>query len=172
MAYRPEAKDFFSQNDHGENDTPSKDQDTNIPHDIDDDSYLSLSDTLLNDNASIQSEPSLLLNTTYDNHSEIYSLAPEDTSEETIHDDTDDDENCTIFSHFTSTTNTSETSDTATVLGDKLPKSFLQLSGISVANFNMRCNFRVEKALSIMIHYELETPALLYQFSAASQKPS
>ncbi len=39
--------------------------------------------------------------------------------------------------------------------GDKIPKSFLQLQGISVANFNMACNFHIFTALHIMAQYKL-----------------
>jgi hypothetical protein len=38
---------------------------------------------------------------------------------------------------------------------DLLPKTFLQLKGISVANYNMGCNFNISAALHIMVHYEL-----------------
>jgi hypothetical protein len=38
---------------------------------------------------------------------------------------------------------------------DLLPKTFLQLKDISVANYNMGCNFNISAALHIMVHYEL-----------------
>jgi hypothetical protein len=38
---------------------------------------------------------------------------------------------------------------------DPLPKTFLQLKGISVANYNMACNFNVDAALKIMATYKL-----------------
>jgi hypothetical protein len=41
-----------------------------------------------------------------------------------------------------------------------LPKSFLQLKGITVGNFNMGCNFRIDNAIIIMIHYKLDILAI------------
>jgi len=38
---------------------------------------------------------------------------------------------------------------------DNLPKSFLALKGISVANFNMGCNFQVTAALQLTVRYEI-----------------
>jgi hypothetical protein len=38
---------------------------------------------------------------------------------------------------------------------DPLPKTFLQLKGISVANYNMGCNFSIAAALRLMIAYGL-----------------
>ena len=43
---------------------------------------------------------------------------------------------------------------------DLLPKTFLQLKGISVANYNMGCNFNISAALHIMVHYELSIFAI------------
>jgi hypothetical protein len=54
------------------------------------------------------------------------------------------------------TTNASETSNN----GDSLPKNFLQLKGISIANCNMGCNFNIASALWIMIQYELSILAI------------
>jgi hypothetical protein len=41
------------------------------------------------------------------------------------------------------------------VNGDNIPKSFLQLQGITIGNYNMACNFHVSAALKIMAHYKL-----------------
>jgi len=38
--------------------------------------------------------------------------------------------------------------------GDNVPKTFLQLKGISIANYNMGCNFNIAMAIS-MIQYDL-----------------
>jgi len=46
------------------------------------------------------------------------------------------------------------------MLGDTLPKSFLQLRGISVANFNMGCNFSVAVAIRMMIQCKLSILAI------------
>jgi len=45
--------------------------------------------------------------------------------------------------------------DSAMNIGDNLPKTFLELSGISVANFNTGCNFQIDAAITLMIHYDL-----------------
>jgi hypothetical protein len=39
--------------------------------------------------------------------------------------------------------------------GDLLPKTFLQLRGIAVANYNMGCNINIAAAIRIMVQYEL-----------------
>jgi len=44
--------------------------------------------------------------------------------------------------------------------GDKLPKSFLQLKGISVAKFKMGCNFHILPALQIKIKYSITILAI------------
>ncbi len=36
------------------------------------------------------------------------------------------------------------------IKGDKVPKSFLQLKGITVGNVNMGCNFHISATLRIM----------------------
>jgi hypothetical protein len=41
-----------------------------------------------------------------------------------------------------------------------LPKSFLQLCGISVGNFNMGCNFNSGSAIKLMMRYELSVLAI------------
>jgi hypothetical protein len=56
-------------------------------------------------------------------------------------------------------------STTTTVLTDNqsnniLPKSFMQLQGISVGNFNMACNFNILAALHIMTRYKLHILAI------------
>jgi hypothetical protein len=50
-----------------------------------------------------------------------------------------DEQSSTIPSKMSNTTDGSHSS----YIGDSLPKSFLQLRGISVANFNMGCNFNI-----------------------------
>ena len=45
-------------------------------------------------------------------------------------------------------------------LRDALPKSFLQLKGITVGNFNMGCNFQIDTAITIMIQYTLDILAI------------
>jgi hypothetical protein len=45
--------------------------------------------------------------------------------------------------------------DSAMNIGDSLPKTFLELSGISVANVNTVCNFQIDAAITLMIHYGL-----------------
>ena len=54
----------------------------------------------------------------------------------------------------------SKASDEESFHGDRLPKSFLQLEGITVANFNMGCNFAIYKAIEIMIQYDLSILAI------------
>jgi hypothetical protein len=44
--------------------------------------------------------------------------------------------------------------------GDLLPKSFLQLKGIIVGNFNMGCNFHISAAICIMIQYVISILAI------------
>jgi hypothetical protein len=43
---------------------------------------------------------------------------------------------------------------------DTLPKSFLQLQGISIANYNMACNFHIGAALKIMLHHKIHILAI------------
>jgi len=43
----------------------------------------------------------------------------------------------------------------ASYLDDKLPKSFLQLQGLSVGNYNMACNYHISAALKIMVTHKL-----------------
>jgi hypothetical protein len=38
---------------------------------------------------------------------------------------------------------------------DTLPKSFLQLQGISIANYNMACNFQIGATLKIMLRHKI-----------------
>jgi hypothetical protein len=40
--------------------------------------------------------------------------------------------------------------------GDNLPKSFLQLKGISVGNFNMGCHFHISAAIRLLVQYNLQ----------------
>ena len=114
-----------------------------------------------NDTASIHSCPSL---SDYDDdsHSEDDSTCDDDTRlTNTLHAiGKDSEDNATIFSCNTATTEKTESSKAPMSLADELPKSFLQLTGITVANFNMGCNFRIEKAISIMIHYDLKILAV------------
>jgi hypothetical protein len=44
--------------------------------------------------------------------------------------------------------------------GDNIPKTFLQLKGISIANYNMGCNFDIAMAIRIMIQYDLTILAI------------
>ena len=44
----------------------------------------------------------------------------------------------------------SSVTDNMSLNRDMLPKSFLQLKGITVGNLNMGCNFRVEAAIAII----------------------
>jgi len=138
MAYRPGAKDFFSQNIFTDDrNAPRSLPDIGIENAdalhncADDSSYRSLIDMLLDDNASTHSGASWLSLTAFEENNEIYSQDSDDVSKESLDESYEDDENCTVFSHLTSTTSSSNESDTATILGDKLPKSFLQLTGIS-----------------------------------------
>jgi hypothetical protein len=59
-----------------------------------------------------------------------------------------DEQSSTISSKMSNTTN------------DSLPESFLQLRGISIANFNMGCNFDTAAAIRIMIQYEIAILAI------------
>jgi len=71
--------------------------------------------------------------------------------------DMDDVETCSTNSlrtaHHTMCDDTSQN-------GDKLPKSFLQLKGITVGNFNMGCNFHVSEAIWIMIQFNISILAI------------
>ena len=87
-------------------------------------------------------------------------MTDDDLSTAQMDDIDDNDENASLFSHFTSATEKTEKSDTTNALGDTAPKTFLQLTGITVANFNMACNFRVEKAIGIMIQYDITILAI------------
>jgi hypothetical protein len=52
------------------------------------------------------------------------------------------------------------TSTCTSMNGDMLPKSFLQLTGIAVGNFNMGCNFHISAAIRIMAQYNLTILAI------------
>jgi len=67
-----------------------------------------------------------------------------------------DEQSSTFSSKMSITTNDSQSS----FIGDSLPKSFLQLRGISVANFNMGCNFDIAANIRIMIQYEIAILAI------------
>ena len=79
-------------------------------------------------------------------------------------DSEDDDTSCataiSIASEKSMATGKSEASERESINGDLLPKSFLQLKGIFVGNFNMNCNFKVDHAIEIMIHYNLSILAV------------
>jgi hypothetical protein len=47
-----------------------------------------------------------------------------------------------------------------TINEDNLPKSFLQLRGISVANYNMGCNFNISTSIRLMIQFNLQILAI------------
>jgi len=65
-----------------------------------------------------------------------------------------------ISSQVSITTATLSAENENDLNGDSLPKSFLQLRGISVGNFNMQCNFRVEAAIRIMLQYKIDILAI------------
>jgi hypothetical protein len=82
----------------------------------------------------------------------------------TLVDPLDDIENTQMDSEIDDATHSSAsiasiTSGTSTN-GDLLPKSFLQLKGISIGNFNLGCNFHIATALQIIIHYNLSILAI------------
>jgi hypothetical protein len=52
---------------------------------------------------------------------------------------------------------------------DTLPRSFLQLKGILVGNFNMGCNFHISAALMIMMQYNI-TILAIQEHTAWSRK--
>jgi hypothetical protein len=55
-------------------------------------------------------------------------------------------------------TNSSQNTELNTT--EFLPKTFLQLKGISVANYNMGCNFSITAAIRLMVQYELSILAI------------
>jgi hypothetical protein len=52
-------------------------------------------------------------------------------------------------------TNEHDNADKVSQNGDKITKSFLQLKGIMVGNYNMGCNFHILNAIRIIIQYNL-----------------
>jgi hypothetical protein len=44
--------------------------------------------------------------------------------------------------------------------GDMIPKTFLQLKGKSVGNFNMACNFHISASLHVIVQYNLNILAI------------
>ena len=52
------------------------------------------------------------------------------------------------------------TEDDIVLNADDLPLTFLQLRGISVGNYNMNGNFRIETAIRLMFHYKLDILAV------------
>jgi hypothetical protein len=87
--------------------------------------------------------PSLCSNESYDIESNIECM----------------DDNCTVSITSITSTNDQSTCDTS-LNGDMIPKSFLQLSGITVGNYNMGCNFHISAALWIMIQYNINILAI------------
>ena len=81
-------------------------------------------------------------------HSSVISDASKSISSE--------EQSSTISSKMSNATDGSHSS----YIGDSLPKSFLQLRGISVANFNMGCNFNIAAVIQIMIQYEIAILAI------------
>jgi len=69
------------------------------------------------------------------------------------------DDNFTVS--LTSTTSSNDRSTCGTSLnGDMIPKSFLQLSGITLGNYNMGCSFHISTALWILIQYNISILAI------------
>jgi hypothetical protein len=163
---RPTAGDFFTQNICSTpNELTNSSNDSLASYDsileyyaVNDDACTDL--TSLSDNTveyDSSSVPSLSDYTSIDSDSE---------DEDTIKDDeaTINSENFSgKFSDTSSTapqSNNSSKSNDELLTRDVLPKSFLQLKGITVGNFNMGCNFRLDNAIIIMIHYKLDILAV------------
>jgi len=69
------------------------------------------------------------------------------TSDKDLEDSSSIESNNVASSRISLATNASEMSNN----GDSLPKSFLQLKGISITNYNMECNLNIASALWIII---------------------
>jgi len=163
---RPTAGDFFAQNicsipnelTNSSNDSLASYDSILEYYEMNDETYLDLTslsdDTNEYDSTSV---PSL---------SDYASIESDSEDEDTIKDDeaTTNSENFSEkFSDTSSTapqSNNSSKSNDELLNRDMLPKSFLQLKGITVGNFNMGCNFRIDNAIIIMIHYKLDILAI------------
>ncbi len=66
------------------------------------------------------------------------------------------DTDATLHDESSTTGNASDLDDIKGTENEENPlKTFLQIRGISIANYNMACNFNISTALEIMIRYEI-----------------
>jgi hypothetical protein len=74
-------------------------------------------------------------------------------SEPDLIDETDND---TVANTASSRHTTQSHLSASSMNGDNLPKSFLQLKGISVGNYNMGCHFHISAAIHLLVQYNLQ----------------
>jgi len=85
----------------------------------------------------------------------LYEIDENSISTDENEDDDDDNDTATCSNNSAK----SQLSDTS-LNGDPISKTFLQLKGITVANYNMGCNFNVAAAIRIMTKYEISILAI------------
>jgi hypothetical protein len=81
------------------------------------------------------------------------SLYDSEDSEPDLIDETDND---TVANTASSRHTTQSHLSASSMNGDNLPKSFLQLKGISVGNYNMGCHFHISAAIHLLVQYNLQ----------------
>ena len=164
MNKRPNAADFFPQS------ITTTHDDSTEASELSYDSYNSLIE-YLNDPNEIRSNVSSIKYNDTDSDISTINLSDADPSLTVSEDDcitngTAEHTTCSNNSISSLPSKKSiNSSDTATTdrslpNRDVLPKSFLQLKGISIGNFNMGCNFRIDMAITIMIYYKLHMLAI------------
>jgi len=117
-----------------------------------DDEQNSLYDQYINkDDDTFQDVQSFVSST---NTTNTPSLCSENDTETSYFNESDEDINTT-----TTSTESNATNDIY-LNGDSSPKSFLQISGIIVGNYNMGCNFHASTAIRIMIQHNISVLAI------------
>jgi hypothetical protein len=117
-----------------------------------DDEQNSLYEQYINrDDDTFQDVKSLVSST---NTTDTLSLCSEIDTETSSFNESDEDINTTTTSIESNVTND------IYLNGDSSPKSFLQLSGIIVGNYNMGCNFHASTAIRIMIQHNISFLAI------------
>ena len=156
MMTRPGAEDFFSQNILPPEDVLSDDSSIGNNNSLYD--YLVFDDT--------HSKKPIGKNMSYDNDTlSVPSLSDSiDNDSDSEDDDTDEPSVASLqsahSSHSIRSDVCSTTDDKDILNADNLPLTFLQLRGISIGNFNMNGNFKIEAAIRLMFHYKLDILAI------------
>ena len=156
MAARPCAEDFFVQHVLSTKDTTS------------DDSSIGTDNSLYEYLDSAEAHPTKLSsnNMTDDDDTLSVPSLSDDLDDGSDSEDEDNNEPSIATFHSAQSTDSIQSNDSPapdeneTLNADTLPLTFLQLRGISIGNFNMNGNFKIEAAIRLMFHYKLDILAI------------